>query len=69
MQVDNSLFEFNDNMDITLKTLRSDIDMSAFINDEGMYNWAKRTKEEFYTTHPKESAHIEWINMLYDRIV
>ena len=69
MQVDNSLFEFHDNMDSTLKTIRSDIDMSEFINNEGMYNWAKRTEQEFYTTHPKESAHIEWINMLYDRIV
>jgi len=23
----------------------------------------------YYTTHPCESAHVEWINMLYDRIV
>ena len=69
MQVDNSLFVYNDNMDSTLKTLRSDIDMPEFLIDEGMFNWAKRTKQEFYTTHPKESAHIEWINMLYDRIM
>ena len=43
--------------------------MPEFLIDEGMFNWAKRTKQEFYTTHPKESAHIEWINMLYDRIM
>jgi hypothetical protein len=68
-QVDNSLFEYNDAMDGTLSTLRADIDMSKFVMDEGMFNWAKRTKQQFYTTHPRESAHIEWINMLYDRIV
>jgi hypothetical protein len=68
-QVDNSLFECNSVMDGTLSTLRADIDMSRFVVDEGMFNWAKRTKQDFYTTHPRESAHIEWINMLYDRIV
>ena len=68
-QVDNSLFEYNDAMDGTLSTLRADIDMSRFVMDEGMFNWAKRTEQDFYTTHPRESAHIEWINMLYDRIV
>jgi hypothetical protein len=68
-QVDNSLFEINSAMDITLATLRADIDMTKFVLDEGMFNWAKRTKQQFYTTHPRESAHIEWINMLYDRIV
>jgi len=69
MQVDNSLFVCNSSMDNTLKTLRADIDMSQFIDEEGMYKWARRTNQEFYTTHPKESAHIEWINMLYDRII
>jgi len=68
-QVDNSLFEYNGVMDSTLTTLRSDIDMTKFVMDEGMFNWAKRTEQPFYTTHPRESAHIEWINMLYDRIV
>lgn len=68
-QVDNSLFECNSEMDGTLSTLRADIDMTKFVMDEGMFNWAKRTKQDFYTTHPRESAHIEWINMLYDRIV
>ena len=68
-QVDNSLFEYNDAMDGTLSTLRADIDMSRFVMDEGMFNWAKRTEQDFYTTHPRESAHVEWINMLYDRIV
>jgi hypothetical protein len=68
-QVDNSLFECNSAMDSTLTTLRADINMSRFVVDEGMFNWAKRTKQQFYTTHPRESAHIEWINMLYDRIV
>jgi hypothetical protein len=56
-------------IDDTLKTLFLDFDMSKFIDKEGMFTWAKRTNQEFYTTHPKESAHIEWINMLYDRIV
>jgi len=69
MQVDDSLFTNNSTIDITLKTLLSDIDKSKFVSEEGMYNWAKRTKQDFYTTHPTESAHIEWINMLYDRIV
>jgi hypothetical protein len=68
-QVDNSLFECNSVMDGTLATLRADIDMTKFVMDEGMFNWAKRTEQPFYTTHPRESAHIEWINMLYDRIV
>ena len=68
-QVDNSLFECNSEMDGTLTTLRADIDMTKFIMDEGMFNWAKRTEQPFYTTHPRESAHVEWINMLYDRIV
>ena len=65
--VDNSLLESNCEIDTTLTTLRQSINW--FAHDEGMYNWAKRTKQEFYTTHPRESAHIEWINMLYDRIV
>tara|TARA_B100000989_G_scaffold141357_1_gene105183 strand:- start:15766 stop:16497 length:732 start_codon:yes stop_codon:yes gene_type:complete len=68
MHVDNSIFQYNDLMDMTLKTLRSDIDDTMFTIKEGMFNWAKRSKQEFYTTHPKESAHIEWINMLYDSI-
>ena len=68
-QVDNSLFECNSVMDSTLTTLRADIDMTKFVMDEGMFNWAKRTEQPFYTTHPRESAHVEWINMLYDRIV
>jgi len=65
--VDNSLLESNCEIDTTLTTLRQSINW--FAHDEGMYNWAKRTEQPFYTTHPRESAHIEWINMLYDRIV
>jgi len=69
MYVDDSLFACNAPMDATLTTLRASIHSAWFINNEGMYNWAKRTEQQFYTTHPRESAHIEWINMLYDRIV
>ena len=69
MYVDDSLFACNVPMDATLTTLRASIHSDWFINNEGMFNWAKRTKQQFYTTHPRESAHIEWINMLYDRIV
>ena len=65
--VDNSLLESNCEIDTTLTTLRQSINW--FAHDEGMYNWAKRTEQQFYTTHPHESAHVEWINMLYDRIV
>ena len=65
--VDNSLLESNCEIDTTLTTLRQSINW--FAHNEGMYNWAKRTEQPFYTTHPHESAHIEWINMLYDRIV
>jgi len=68
MYVDNCLFECNTDMDITLRTLKENINMDSFVCDEGMYDWAKRTKQDFYTTHPQESAHEEWINMLYDRI-
>ena len=68
MYVDDCLFECN-YTDISLRTLRESIDTNWFVCDEGMFNWAKRTKQPFYTTHPRESAHIEWINMLYDRIV
>ena len=67
--VDNSLFEYDSTIDDTLTTLISDINMSRFVYEEGMFNWAKRTRQQFYTTHPKESAHVEWINMLYDRIM
>ena len=69
MYVDNSLFECNVEMDTSLKTLRETINTNWIVYNEGMYNWAKRTKQPFYTTHPQESAHEEWINMLYDRIV
>ena len=69
MTVDHTIFKSQLVLDTTLKTLIADIDMSKFIDQEGMFTWAKRTKQDFYTTHPKESAHIEWINMLYDRIV
>jgi len=69
MTVDHTIFKSQLVLDTTLKTLIADIDMSKFIDQEGMFTWAKRTKQEFYTTHPRESAHIEWINMLYDRIV
>ncbi len=65
--VDNSLLESNCEIDTTLTTLRQSINW--FAHNEGMYNWAKRTEQPFYTTHPRESAHVEWINMLYDRIV
>jgi len=68
MYVDNSLFECNIEMDISLRTLKETMRMESFVCDEGMYNWAKRTNQPFYTTHPQESAHEEWINMLYDRI-
>ncbi len=67
LNVDDSLFACNIPMDTSLTTLRQSINW--FAHDEGMFNWAKRTEQEFYTTHPTESAHIEWINMLYDRIV
>jgi hypothetical protein len=67
LNVDDSLFACNIPMDTSLTTLRQSINW--FAHDEGMFNWAKRTEQQFYTTHPTESAHIEWINMLYDRIV
>jgi hypothetical protein len=69
MYVDDSLFACSVPMDATLTTLRASIHSDCFINNEGMFNWAKRTEQQFYTTHPRESAHVEWINMLYDRIV
>ena len=59
--VDNSLFRGIE-MDGTLTTLRSDIDMSKFIINDGMFNWAKRTKQDFYTTHPTEKAHAVWVD-------
>ena len=49
-------------MDASLRTLREDIDKSKWILDEGMYNWAKRTKQDFYTTHPTEKAHAIWVD-------
>jgi hypothetical protein len=60
--VDDILFEYNSTMDASLRTLREDIDKSKWILDEGMYNWAKRTKQDFYTTHPTEKAHAIWVN-------
>ena len=61
--VDNSLFRGIE-MDGTLTALRSDIDMKKFVDNEGMFNWAKRTKQKFYTTHPHESAHEIWLNQV-----
>ena len=69
MTVDHHIFNHNVQIDSTLKALFLDFHMDKFVDKEGMYTWAKRTNQEFYTTHPKESAHEEWINMLYDRIV
>lgn len=69
MTVDHTIFKPNIDTDTSLKTLYSDINMSRFIDQEGMFTWAKRTEQQFYITHPHESAHVEWINMLYDRIV
>ena len=54
MYVDDSLFECNIAMDATLKTLRETINTNWIVYNEGMYNWAKRTKQPFYTTHPQE---------------
>lgn len=68
MQVDNSLWHNNFALDTTLSTLFETIDASKWPMATGMYNWAKQTKQPFYTTHPQEIAHVEWINMLYDRI-
>lgn len=68
MYVDDSLFECNVETDRSLRTLQKEIDMERFPIQQGMFNWAKETKQEFYTTHPKESAHQSWINMLYGRI-
>ena len=62
--VDNSLFECNSEMDGTLTALRSDIDMRKFVDNEGMFDWAKRTKQDCYTTHPHESAHEIWLNQV-----
>lgn len=69
MQVDDSLWNNNLKLDTTLKTLLGDIDKTCWpMTEGGMYNWSKQTKQQFYTTHPHESAHVEWINILYDRI-
>ena len=62
--VDDSLFECNSEMDGTLTTVRADIDMKKFVDNEGMFNWAKRTKQKFYTTHPHEFAHDIWLNQV-----
>jgi hypothetical protein len=69
MQVDDSLWHNNVLLDQSTKTLFEEIIPNNWPMAEGMYNWAKRTEQPFYTTHPRESAHVEWINMLYDRIV
>ena len=65
--VDNSLLDYN-NLDSTLKTLEREITAMPFVSTIGMFNWAKQTKQPFYTTHPTEKAHCNWINMLYGDI-
>lgn len=68
MQVDESLLTSHFELDRTLCTLHDQLNPSRWPFETGMYNWAKQTKQPFYTTHPQEIAHVEWINMLYDRI-
>ena len=58
--VDNSLWDKT--TDHSALTLCADIDKSKWALEEGMYNWAKRTKQDFYTTHPTEKAHAVWVD-------
>ena len=54
--------------DSTILTLKKDIDWNNWFflgeNYLGMYEWSKQQKFPFYTTHPKELAHEEFIKKL-----
>ena len=57
--------------DTSLATLLNQIDSKKwfwFQENQGFYTWAKEQKFPFATTHPKEEAHIEAANLIYEHI-
>ena len=52
----------------TLYDQASKIDWFLFPHDKGFYNWAKDEGYPFATTHPREEAHIEAANLIYEHI-
>ena len=57
--------------DDSISTLFKQIDLDKwfwFPKEKGFYTWAKENKYPFATTHPREQAHIEAANLLYEHI-
>jgi len=57
--------------DVNIKTLYNQIDMTKwywFPKHKGFYTWARDNKFPFATTHPREPAHIEAANLVYEHL-
>lgn len=57
--------------DDSIKTLFSQINFDNwywFPGNKGFYTWAKENKFPFATTHPREEAHIEAANLIYEHL-
>lgn len=55
--------------DLSVQTLWQQLDFNKwfwFPKDKGFYTWAKDNKFPFATTHPREEAHIEATNLIYE---
>jgi hypothetical protein len=57
--------------DISIKTLQQQLNLNNwywFSGHKGFYTWAKDNKFPFATTHPREEAHIEAANLIYEHL-
>jgi len=64
----NSQRHANDPSYKTLLDLTKNVNWFLFPYDKGFYNWALDEKFPFATTHPREEAHIEAANLIYEHI-
>lgn len=52
-------------VDADLTVVRNQINMDKFYKFEGFYRWATENNYEFGTTHPLESAHVDFADLLF----
>ena len=63
--VDECIFNQNVPWDTSTQNLYDSLDQSNFYHFPGFFKWAADNGYPFYTTHPAESAHTDFINKLF----
>ena len=68
--VDNVIFKpkLRDD-DLNCRVLYSSIDHDYFYHFQGFYNWASDNRHSFYSTHPGEGAHTDFVNKIFFEFV